>query len=54
MRFFILLLLLSILSTSSTMGSTYFDTLFKLNFEYKTQIFLFIGIFIPFSVKTPA
>ena len=48
-----LFLLLSILSTSSTMGSTDFDTLFKLNYEYKTQIFLFIGIFIAFAVKTP-
>lgn len=48
-----LFLLLSILSTSSTMGSTDFDSLFKLNFEYKTQIFLFIGIFIAFAVKTP-
>ena len=48
-----LFLLLSILSTSSTMGSTDFDTLFKLNFEYKTQIILFIGIFIAFAVKTP-
>ena len=48
-----LFLLLSILSTSSTMGSTDFDTLFKLNFEYKTQIFLFVGIFIAFAVKTP-
>lgn len=35
------------------MGNTDFDTLFKLNFEYKTQIFLFIGIFIAFAVKTP-
>lgn len=48
-----LFLLLSILSTSSIMGSTDFDTLFKLNFEYKTQIFLFVGIFIAFAVKTP-
>lgn len=48
-----LFLLLSILSTSSIMGSTDFDTLFQLNFEYKTQIFLFIGIFIAFAVKTP-
>lgn len=48
-----LFLLLSILTTSSIMGSTDFDTLFKLNFEYKTQIFLFIGIFIAFAVKTP-
>ena len=48
-----LFLLLSILSTSSTMGSTDFDTLFKLNFEYNTQIILFIGIFIAFAVKTP-
>src|ERR1044072_6219469 len=35
------------------MGSTDFDTLFKLNFEYKTQVFLFVGIFIAFAVKTP-
>nr|YP_010526694.1 NADH dehydrogenase subunit 4 [Pleurocordyceps sinensis]UXR11762.1 NADH dehydrogenase subunit 4 [Pleurocordyceps sinensis] len=48
-----LFLLLSILSISSIMGGTDFDTLFKLNFEYKTQIFLFIGIFIAFAVKTP-
>ena len=48
-----LFLLLSILTTSSVMGTTDFDTLFKLNFEYKTQIFLFIGIFIAFAVKTP-
>lgn len=48
-----LFLLLSILSTSSIMGSTDFDILFQLNFEYKTQIFLFIGIFIAFAVKTP-
>lgn len=48
-----LFLLLSILSTSFNMGSTDFDTLFKINFEYTTQIFLFIGIFIAFAVKTP-
>ncbi|KAH8836198.1 NADH dehydrogenase subunit 4 (mitochondrion) [Drechmeria coniospora] len=48
-----LFLLLSILSISSIMGTTDFDTLFKLNFEYKTQIFLFVGIFIAFAVKTP-
>jgi NADH-ubiquinone oxidoreductase chain 4 len=48
-----LFLLLSILSTSSIMGSTDFDVLFQLNFDYKTQLFLFIGIFIAFAVKTP-
>lgn len=48
-----LFLLLSILSASSIMGSTDFDVLFQLNFEYKVQIFLFIGIFIAFAVKTP-
>jgi NADH-ubiquinone oxidoreductase chain 4 len=48
-----LFLLLSILSTSSIMGSTDFDTLFKLNFEYRSQVFLFVGIFIAFAVKTP-
>ena len=35
------------------MGSTDFDTLFKLNFEFNTQKVLFIGIFIAFAVKTP-
>lgn len=48
-----LFLLLSILSTLSIMGSTDFDTLLKLNLEYKTQIFLLIGIFLAFAVKTP-
>jgi NADH-ubiquinone oxidoreductase chain 4 len=48
-----LFLLLSILSISSIMGSTDFDALFKLNFSYTTQIFLFLGIFIAFAVKTP-
>jgi NADH-ubiquinone oxidoreductase chain 4 len=48
-----LFLLLSILSTSSIMGSTDFDILFKFDLEYTTQVFLFIGIFIAFAVKTP-
>jgi NADH-ubiquinone oxidoreductase chain 4 len=48
-----LFLLLSILVMSSTMGTTDFDALFKTNFNYTTQIFLFIGIFIAFAVKTP-
>jgi NADH-ubiquinone oxidoreductase chain 4 len=48
-----LFLLLSILTISSLMGSTDYDTLFKLNLEYRTQIFIFIGIFIAFAVKTP-
>jgi NADH-ubiquinone oxidoreductase chain 4 len=48
-----LFLLLSILSMSSLMGTTDFDTLFKSNFLYFSQIFLFIGIFIAFAIKTP-
>ena len=48
-----LFLLLSILTMSSIMGTTYFDILSKSNFEYTTQIFLFCGIFIAFAVKTP-
>lgn len=48
-----LFLLLSILNIYSYTGSTDFDVLFKLNLEYKTQLFLFIGIFIAFAVKTP-
>ena len=48
-----LFLLLSILAMSSIMSTTDFDTLFKGNFIYITQLFLFYGIFISFSVKTP-
>ncbi len=48
-----LFLLLSILTMSSIMGTTDFDALFKTNFNYKTQLFLFYGIFIAFAVKTP-
>ena len=48
-----LFLLLSILTISSIMGTTDFDALYKTNFNYMTQIFIFIGIFIAFAVKTP-
>nr|UFY98793.1 NADH dehydrogenase subunit 4 [Corynespora cassiicola] len=48
-----LFLLLSILAMSSIMSTTDFDTLFKGNFVYATQLFLFYGIFIAFAVKTP-
>lgn len=48
-----LFLLLSILSIYSIMGTTDFDSLYKTNFNYYTQIFLFCGIFIAFAVKTP-
>src|SRR6266550_3378268 len=48
-----LFLLLSILSMSSIMGTTDFDALYKTNFNYLTQLFLFYGIFIAFAVKTP-
>ena len=48
-----LFLLLSILVISSIMGTTDFDALFKNNFNYSTQLFLFYGIIIAFAVKTP-
>lgn len=48
-----LFLLLSILAMSSIMGTTDFGALFKTNFDYNTQFFLFCGIFIAFAVKTP-
>lgn len=48
-----LFLLLSILTISSIMGTTDFDALFKNNFNYSSQLFLFYGIFIAFAVKTP-
>ena len=48
-----LFLLLSILAMSSIMSTTDFDTLFKGNFIYLTQLFLVYGVFIAFAVKTP-
>lgn len=48
-----LFLLLSILTIYSVMGTTDFDALYKTNFNYTTQLFLFYGIFIAFAVKTP-
>ena len=48
-----LFLLLSILTMSSIIGTTDFDALYKTNFNYFTQLFLFYGIFIAFAVKTP-
>jgi NADH-ubiquinone oxidoreductase chain 4 len=48
-----LFLLLSILTMCSLMGTTDFDALFKTDFDYITQIFLFCGIFLAFAVKTP-
>lgn len=48
-----LFMLLAILTMSTTMGFTDFDALYKTNFIYYTQLFLFIGIFIAFAVKTP-
>jgi NADH-ubiquinone oxidoreductase chain 4 len=48
-----LFLLLSIIAMSSIISATDLDTLFKGNFLYVTQLFLFYGIFIAFAVKTP-
>jgi len=48
-----LFLLLSILAMSSIMGTTDFDALYKTNFNYSTQLYLFYGIFLAFAVKTP-
>jgi len=49
-----LFLLLSILTMSSIMGITDFDSLYKTNFNYSTQLLLFYGIFLAFAVKTPS
>lgn len=48
-----LFLLLSILTIFSIMGTTDFDALYKTNFNFYTQVFIFSGIFIAFAVKTP-
>ena len=48
-----LFLLLAILTMSSMMGTTDYEGLFKTNFSYYLQFFLFVGVFIAFAVKTP-
>jgi len=48
-----LFMLLSIITMLSLIGCTDFDVLSKTNFTYITQVFLFIGIFIAFAIKTP-
>jgi NADH-ubiquinone oxidoreductase chain 4 len=48
-----LFLLISILYIIVLIGVTDFDVLYKTNFNYNTQIILFIGIFIALAVKTP-
>lgn len=48
-----LFLLLSIITISSIMGTTDFDALYKTNFYFSTQLFLFYGVCIAFAVKTP-
>ena len=48
-----LFMLLSILKISSLAGFTQYDAVYKSNFIYYLQLFLFAGIFIAFAVKTP-
>jgi NADH-ubiquinone oxidoreductase chain 4 len=48
-----LFLLISILYILTLIGAADFDILYKINFNYETQIILFIGIFIALAVKTP-
>jgi NADH-ubiquinone oxidoreductase chain 4 len=48
-----LFLLISILYILTLVGSNDYDILYKTNFNFYTQILLFIGIFIALAVKTP-
>ena len=48
-----LFMLLSIITMQSLIGCTDMNVLLKTNFIYLTQLFLFIGIFMAFAVKTP-
>ena len=48
-----LFMLLSILKISSLAGYVQYDAVYKSNFIYGLQLFLFAGIFIAFAVKTP-
>jgi NADH-ubiquinone oxidoreductase chain 4 len=45
--------LLSILGIYSVVGVTDLDGLIKINFKNIVQLFLFLGVFIAFAVKTP-
>ena len=46
-------MLLSIITVSSLTGCTDMDIIYKTDYAYITQIFLFMGIFVAFAVKTP-
>lgn len=48
-----LFLLISILFILTLIGTNDYDILYKTNFNFYTQILLFIGIFIALAVKTP-
>lgn len=48
-----LFLLLAILAMSSIIGATDFEVLWKSNFDFYTQIILFLGVFLAISIKTP-
>jgi NADH-ubiquinone oxidoreductase chain 4 len=48
-----LFLLIAILYILTLIGAADFDILYKTNFDYRTQVILFIGIFIALAVKTP-
>jgi NADH-ubiquinone oxidoreductase chain 4 len=48
-----LFMLLSIITVSSLTGCTDMDIIYKTDYAYITQVFLFIGIFVAFAVKTP-
>lgn len=48
-----LFMLLSIITVSSLVGCTDMTIIYNINYIYITQVFLFMGIFVAFAVKTP-
>lgn len=48
-----LFMLLSIITVSALTGCTDMDIIYKTDYAYITQVFLFMGIFVAFAVKTP-
>lgn len=48
-----LFMLLTILSISSSMGTTDYNMMSRSNFFFTVQVILFLGVFIAFAVKTP-
>jgi len=48
-----LFMLLSIITVSVLIGCTDMSIIYKTDYAYMTQVFLFLGVLVAFAVKTP-